>query len=608
MQSPTHPPTHQPDSTRDSLLRHLSPTPNRTGEVHLETCIKDLRERFARCDLVVSPPLVAFRESVFCWAEVPAETTARPVFTVEATTPGGACTLRVQALPLPAAVATALDQNADLLRLAYTAAGKAGGGGGGGGAAEQQHQQQAAAAAAGADDLGGGTGAAGSASLAALGERLRQLAAGEEVEGLQPLLQRAWLFGPKRVGPNLLLAAPVGDAAEVASSSLFALPSERVVKLGKQQAGRSAALLLAPAGGRQEVAAAAEAAADAAADAAAEAVLQERHLAVPLGFPEVALKLGLASGSETATSAASAAVADLASQLDGLDVAPGGGAGGAAAAAGENGSAPAAAAAATAATPTEGAGLGDSLGGSLEYLRYAVESGVAAGFQLASAAGPLCDEPLWGVAFAVEARLNLPPGCGGGSGGGGDTATSAAASLALSEDVYGPFSGQVTSAARQALRRAVLEADPRLVEALFLCEVRAGHSCLLSSGRLLEQCLCQLVGVQAWQWPQHSLSFCSSDACSHSLSSRRTPDTLPPKQVATSSEGLSAVYAVLGRRRARILREEMREGSDLFTVHAYLPAEASFGFADELRRRSSGAAAASLMLSHWERLQVGGLN
>ena len=53
-----------------------------------------------------------------------------------------------------------------------------------------------------------------------------------------------------------------------------------------------------------------------------------------------------------------------------------------------------------------------------------------------------------------------------------------------------------------------------------------------------------------------------------------------------------------------MLREEMREGSDLFTIHAYLPAEASFGFADELRRRSSGAASASLMLSHWERLGV----
>jgi hypothetical protein len=41
----------------------------------------------------------------------------------------------------------------------------------------------------------------------------------------------------------------------------------------------------------------------------------------------------------------------------------------------------------------------------------------------------------------------------------------------LAEDVYGPFSGQVTSAVRQAMRRAVLEANPRLVEAMFLCEM-----------------------------------------------------------------------------------------------------------------------------------------
>jgi translation elongation factor EF-G len=48
----------------------------------------------------------------------------------------------------------------------------------------------------------------------------------------------------------------------------------------------------------------------------------------------------------------------------------------------------------------------------------------------------------------------------------------------------------------------------------------------------------------------------------------------------------------------------MREGSGMFVVHAYLPVEASFGLADEMRRRSSGAASASLLLSHWERLQV----
>ena len=46
-----------------------------------------------------------------------------------------------------------------------------------------------------------------------------------------------------------------------------------------------------------------------------------------------------------------------------------------------------------------------------------------------------------------------------------------AAGISLAEDVYGPFFGQVTSAARQAMRRAVLEAHVRLVEAMFLCEV-----------------------------------------------------------------------------------------------------------------------------------------
>lgn len=70
----------------------------------------------------------------------------------------------------------------------------------------------------------------------------------------------------------------------------------------------------------------------------------------------------------------------------------------------------------------------------------------------------------------------------------------------------------------------------------------------------------------------------------------------------TSTEHLGSMYAVLGRRRARVLKEEMQEGSPLFTVHAYLPVSESFGFADELRRWTSGAASALLVLSHWEAL------
>ena len=41
------------------------------GEVHLETIIKDLRDRFACVDIRVSPPLVAFRESVYIEEEAP---------------------------------------------------------------------------------------------------------------------------------------------------------------------------------------------------------------------------------------------------------------------------------------------------------------------------------------------------------------------------------------------------------------------------------------------------------------------------------------------------------------------------------------------------------
>jgi ribosome assembly protein 1 len=68
--------------------------------------------------------------------------------------------------------------------------------------------------------------------------------------------------------------------------------------------------------------------------------------------------------------------------------------------------------------------------------------------------------------------------------------------------------------------------------------------------------------------------------------------------------GATGTYAVLGKRRARVMREELREGSNLFSILAFLPAQASFGLADDLRRRTSGGASAALMLSHWERLQV----
>lgn len=79
----------------------------------------------------------------------------------------------------------------------------------------------------------------------------------------------------------------------------------------------------------------------------------------------------------------------------------------------------------------------------------------------------------------------------------------------------------------------------------------------------------------------------------------------PGQQYHVTGMGLlTGVYSVLNKRRAHIVREDLREGSTLFSVHAFLPAASSFALAGDMRALSSGEASPSLMLSHWQRLQV----
>jgi translation elongation factor EF-G len=60
------------------------------------------------------------------------------------------------------------------------------------------------------------------------------------------------------------------------------------------------------------------------------------------------------------------------------------------------------------------------------------------------------------------------------------------------------------------------------------------------------------------------------------------------------------VYAVLSKREGRVLQEEMKGGTDVFIIKAVLPVAESFGFADEIRKRTSGLASPQLVFSHWE--------
>ncbi|KAK1416537.1 hypothetical protein QVD17_32328 [Tagetes erecta] len=167
---------------------------------------------------------------------------------------------------------------------------------------------------------------------------------------------------------------------------------------------------------------------------------------------------------------------------------------------------------------------------SLKEEADSLRSSVLSGFQVATGSGPLCDEPMWGLAFVIEASISLV-----GS-------ESESVHQQSQSDQYGVFSGQVMTSVKEACKAAVLQKNPRIVEGMYFCELN------------------------------------------------------------TPTEYLGPMYAVLARRRARILKEEMQEGSPLFTVHAYVPVAESFGFADELRRWTSGASSALLVLSHWEAL------
>ena len=63
------------------------------------------------------------------------------------------------------------------------------------------------------------------------------------------------------------------------------------------------------------------------------------------------------------------------------------------------------------------------------------------------------------------------------------------------------------------------------------------------------------------------------------------------------------MYGVLAKRQGRVLREELREGTGTFIIAAVLPVAQSLGFAEEIRKKTSGLAMPQLVFSHWETLQ-----
>ncbi|KAJ5802761.1 uncharacterized protein N7503_005211 [Penicillium pulvis] len=146
---------------------------------------------------------------------------------------------------------------------------------------------------------------------------------------------------------------------------------------------------------------------------------------------------------------------------------------------------------------------------------------IAYAFQLATSQGPLCQEPMHGVAVFLE-----------------DLSVQAAEG----ELDMGRLTGDSIRLVREGITQGFLDWSPRIMLAMYSCEIQA------------------------------------------------------------TTEVLGRVYGVITRRRGRILSEIMKEGTPFFTIIAILPVAESFGFAEEIRKRTSGAAQPQLIFSGFEAL------
>ncbi|KAK2592562.1 Cytoplasmic GTPase/eEF2-like protein (ribosomal biogenesis) [Conoideocrella luteorostrata] len=144
-------------------------------------------------------------------------------------------------------------------------------------------------------------------------------------------------------------------------------------------------------------------------------------------------------------------------------------------------------------------------------------------FQLAAAQGPLCNEPVQGVAVFIE-----------------DISLDLLEDDASTRDKLSRLTSEIIKTFQSALRSAFLDWSPRLMLAMYSVEIQA------------------------------------------------------------STEVLGRAYDVLTRRRGRVAAEIMKEGTPFFTIQAVLPVAESFGFADEMRKRTSGAAQPQLVFAGFE--------
>ncbi|OAG37294.1 hypothetical protein AYO21_08479 [Fonsecaea monophora] len=380
------------------------------GELHLERCLKDLRERFAKCDIQPGEPIVPYRETIVKAEEMePPKNKDLPRGTAIAVTASKTVSVRLRVRPLPSNVTEFLINNGASIRRLY--------------AEKQAQEEQTTKDPSNVDreeivDLGNDAGGRERSHLSLEEFRNQLQAAFDEVtedrDVWAKVVPRICGFGPRRVGPNLFI-----DATGQQTCKRFLFEQHEIAEREEDTNGNSA------------------------------------------------------DGVETSSS----------SKQDFSDT-------------------------------------------------------IAYAFQLATSQGPLCREPMQGVAVFLEEisqQQQQPPASSTSTDpdADGDPASTAGVES-------GRLTGELITSVRETIRSAFLDWSPRIMLAMYSCTIQA------------------------------------------------TPEVL------------GRVYSVLTRRRGSILSEALLEGTPYFTISASLPVAESFGFSEEIRKRTSGLAQPMLQFVGFE--------
>ncbi|KAF8693351.1 hypothetical protein HU200_038740 [Digitaria exilis] len=172
------------------------------GQVHLERCIKDLQDRFAKVQLEVSKPLVSFRETIQGAGVGLMGSMKTEQQSAERSTPNGRFTVRVQVSRLPNALTKVLAESEELLGQIIE------------GGCSQFPQDGDDSAATLRHRLIGAI----ESELEEISEQVEKEKLDRYRKTLLGYLQRIMALGPSHVGPNFLLLPDLKSSFGVTTS------------------------------------------------------------------------------------------------------------------------------------------------------------------------------------------------------------------------------------------------------------------------------------------------------------------------------------------------------------------------------------------------------